>query len=55
MSNVLLAGFGTLVSMIALAGFSVYQLEKEASEAHGPDVGRLSGPTEPADDMPHAA
>ena len=54
MSNVLLAGFGTLVSMIALAGFSVYQLEKEASEAHGPDAER-SRSSDPADDVPQAA
>jgi hypothetical protein len=35
MSNVLLAGFGTLVTMIALAGFSVYHLEKTDAAAGG--------------------
>jgi hypothetical protein len=53
MSNVLLAGFGTLVSMIALAGFSVYQLEKEAAEAHGPEAERPTRGT-PAEDVPRA-
>ena len=55
MSNVLLAGFGTLVSMIALAGFSVYQLEKEAAEAHGPEADRPTQPREAADDVPRVA
>lgn len=36
MSNVLLAAFGTGITLIAFAGFSVYQLEKTAAEAHGP-------------------
>lgn len=48
MSNLLLAGFGTVVTMLALAGFSVYQLEKTSAEAHGPR------PTE-ADEQPRSA
>jgi hypothetical protein len=55
MSNTLLAGFGTLVTLLALAGFSVYQLDKTAAEAHGPDGSRPSLPVEQADHTHGAA
>ncbi len=37
MSNALLAGIGTLVTMLALGAFSVYQLDKTEAEYHGPE------------------
>lgn len=49
MSNTLLAGFGTLVTLLALAGFSVYQLDKTAAEAHGPEGSLPSVPVDRAD------
>lgn len=55
MSNALLAGFGTFVAMLALAGFSVYQLDKTAAEAHGSKAGSPSVPVDQADGSPGAA
>ena len=49
MSNVILAGIGTFVMFISLAGFSVYQMEKEAAELHGPGL-PMSDPPSPASD-----
>ena len=55
MSNTLLSGFGTLVTLLALTGFSVYQLDKTAAEAHGPEGAPPSVPVDQTDGSPGAA
>lgn len=54
MSNLLLAAFGTLVTMLALAGFSVWQLQKIDAQAHGPGTRREPAGSAPAEDAPRA-
>ncbi len=54
MSNVILAGLGTFVMLIVLAGFSVYQMEKEAAELHGPGIPASETPSPASDDTPAA-
>jgi hypothetical protein len=42
MSNVVLAAIGTLVSMLTMIAFSVFQLDRAEAETHGP--GRVIEP-----------